>query len=585
MLLSAYATERIGIHAIFGAFLFGAMLPKRTGMVRELTDKVEDFTVIVLLPVFFLVTGLRTDIFTIDSVSLVFWLLLVLAVAVGGKFFGCGMAARLTGFSWQDSTVIGALMNTRGLTELVILTIGLQLGVLSDSIFAIMVIMALATTVMAAPIVNRLMPREKALQEMTDAERGAPLPAATRVLVAVTNPLTAPGLVDVATRLTGRLRPAELLLVRLLRTPRSPEIRTGLLDEDMQMGEVVESMDGLVAQAAGGGVAARPLSFMSDDFVADLANLGRDQRCDLVLIAAEPALSPQYDSNRNTIRRLLARVPTDVGVVLGVEDRLTEEGPVLVAVAPGESEEAAAAAGLRLAEGLQTGVKMIGFGGEADAATASRRVALLADRLAEESGIKVVADFRADAAAAVSEETAASRITVVPAGDDYQQLPDFGEPANTLLRQVKGPAMVVRSGAAVEARQRAAADWPFISPAGAPDGRPAMALPGGPHLQRLDAWGRAVELDAVDEGISIGRLPEHQLTLLDDNLVSRTHAAVERRNGGFVLKDLGSTNGTMLWRDGKWQDIAEEELRNGDLIVIGENVFRFGLGEAATATE
>ena len=160
VLASAFTTEQIGIHAIFGAFVFGAIMPSHSGMARELTEKIEDFTVIVLLPIFFAVTGLRTDLFTLNSPALIGWLILILLVATLGKFAGTGLAAWFTGSSKRDSIVIGALMNTRGLTELVILTIGLSLGVLSDRVFAMMVIMALATTLMAAPIVFRLVSRD-----------------------------------------------------------------------------------------------------------------------------------------------------------------------------------------------------------------------------------------------------------------------------------------------------------------------------------------------------------------------------------------------------------------------------------------
>ena len=169
VLLSAVITQKIGIHAIFGAFIFGAIMPKRSTVTHDLTDKVEDFTVIVLLPVFFAVTGLRTNLLALDSISLGGWTLLILGAAVVGKFAGCSIAARVTGSSTRDSVIVGALMNTRGLTELVILTIGRDLGVLSDRTFAMMVIMALSTTVMAAPIVNRLMPRKRLLGEIAHA--------------------------------------------------------------------------------------------------------------------------------------------------------------------------------------------------------------------------------------------------------------------------------------------------------------------------------------------------------------------------------------------------------------------------------
>ena len=175
LLLSAYATEWIGIHSIFGAFIFGTIMPHESRMTRELTDKIEDFTIVVLLPVFFAVAGLRTNLFSINSPALVSWTLLIVGVAILGKLAGCGVAARLTGYPTRDSFAVGILMNTRGLTELVILTVGLELGVLSDRTFAMMVIMALATTFMAAPIMNRIMPRKEMVRMLAG---GNPQPVA-----------------------------------------------------------------------------------------------------------------------------------------------------------------------------------------------------------------------------------------------------------------------------------------------------------------------------------------------------------------------------------------------------------------------
>jgi ParB-like chromosome segregation protein Spo0J len=245
VLASAFVTEWIGIHAIFGGFIFGAIMPKHSRMTHELTDKVEDFTVVVLLPVFFCVAGLRTNLFALNSPELLGWLALILIVAIAGKLIGCGVAARLNGFSTHDSIVMGTLMNTRGLTELVILSVGQSLGVLSDRTFAMMVIMALVTTFMAAPIINRLIPRRRMVHMLSG---GDPAPVAMRVLVALGNPLNAPHLVDAAMRMTGARRPAELLLVRLIPTARAPEFRTGLQEEESQVDASVEAMRALVRE-------------------------------------------------------------------------------------------------------------------------------------------------------------------------------------------------------------------------------------------------------------------------------------------------------------------------------------------------
>lgn len=154
LIISAYTTEVIGIHALFGAFMAGAIMPDNTKFRNIFIEKVEDVSVILLLPLFFVFTGLRTQIGLIDDPKhweLTGW---IICVAVVGKFFGSALAAKFTGQDWRDSLTIGALMNTRGLMELVVLNIGLDLKVLTPTVFTMMVIMALLTTVMTGPALN-----------------------------------------------------------------------------------------------------------------------------------------------------------------------------------------------------------------------------------------------------------------------------------------------------------------------------------------------------------------------------------------------------------------------------------------------
>jgi Kef-type K+ transport system membrane component KefB len=154
LIVSAYVTEVIGIHALFGAFMMGAIMPDISKFRNVFIDKVEDVSVILLLPLFFVFTGLRTEIGLINEPYL--WKITgcIILVAVVGKFFGSALAARFVGQSWRDSLTIGALMNTRGLMELVVLNIGYELGVLSPKIFTMMVIMALVTTFMTGPALD-----------------------------------------------------------------------------------------------------------------------------------------------------------------------------------------------------------------------------------------------------------------------------------------------------------------------------------------------------------------------------------------------------------------------------------------------
>ena len=156
-LASAWITERLGIHALFGAFLVGAVAPKSDDFVHAVLERFEDMMVVLLLPLFFAFTGLRTEITLIDGAGA--WLVcaMVTAVAVIGKVGGSAIAARVTAMPWRDAAVIGLLLNTRGLMELVILNIGLDIGVISRELFAMMVLMALATTFMTTPLVTWLL--------------------------------------------------------------------------------------------------------------------------------------------------------------------------------------------------------------------------------------------------------------------------------------------------------------------------------------------------------------------------------------------------------------------------------------------
>ncbi|HMJ04627.1 MAG TPA: cation:proton antiporter [Chthoniobacterales bacterium] len=405
LLLSAYATEWIGVHAIFGAFLFGAAMPHQSRLARELTDKIEDFTVVVLLPVFFAVAGLRTNLFAIDSSELLLWTLAIVAIAIFGKLAGCGLAARLNGYSIRDSFALGTLMNTRGLTELVILSVGLSLGVLSDRTFAMMVIMALLTTLMAAPILNRIMPRKEMVRVLAG---GDPEPMTRRILVALGNPENARALVDVGIRLTGRERPAELLLVRLIPTARAPEFRTGLKDEESTVDRSVDAMDRLAQQVSREGMTARSVSFLSEDVGKDLAYVAATQKCDAILLGWHRA-SLQRDVVRALVHRVFHFAPCDV--IVFVDRRgvglQPDSGPVVMRTAAGADEQALTKIGQPIAEGLTTALVTVGPEGTVTRASAA----------------------------------------LIQVGTPWDARAEFGQPATAFAAGADFPVLVVRPGA------------------------------------------------------------------------------------------------------------------------------------------
>jgi Kef-type K+ transport system membrane component KefB len=156
VLLAALATERIGIHALFGAFLIGAVIPYNSLLAYDIKQKFEDLTVVLFLPTFFAFTGLRTKIGLVHGLRDWLICLAIIGAASLGKFGGGAIAARVTGLPWRQAAGLGILMNTRGLMELIVLNVGMDLGVLSPTLFAMLVIMAIVTTLATTPVLDAL---------------------------------------------------------------------------------------------------------------------------------------------------------------------------------------------------------------------------------------------------------------------------------------------------------------------------------------------------------------------------------------------------------------------------------------------
>ncbi len=162
LLLAALTTQQIGIHALFGAFLVGAVIPHDSPLARDIKRKFEDLVVVLFLPTFFAFTGLRTQIGLVHGLRDWLICLAIIGVASLGKFGGGAIAARLTGLPWRQAASLGILMNTRGLMELIVLNVGMDLGVLSPTLFAMLVIMAIVTTLATTPVLHALAPVSEA---------------------------------------------------------------------------------------------------------------------------------------------------------------------------------------------------------------------------------------------------------------------------------------------------------------------------------------------------------------------------------------------------------------------------------------
>lgn len=154
LIVSSYLTEILGLHALFGAFVAGVVMPDNIKFRKIMTEKVEDVSLALFLPLFFVSTGLRTEIGLLNSPELWYMCGIFILVAIIGKFGGSLVAARFVGETWKDSLYIGALMNTRGLMELVVLTIGYDMNILTPPIFVMLVLMTLVTTFMTTPLIS-----------------------------------------------------------------------------------------------------------------------------------------------------------------------------------------------------------------------------------------------------------------------------------------------------------------------------------------------------------------------------------------------------------------------------------------------
>ncbi|MBA2555274.1 MAG: cation:proton antiporter, partial [Geodermatophilaceae bacterium] len=289
VLLSGYATDKIGIHSIFGAFIFGAIMPREGAaeLTREILERLEQVSVLLLLPVFFVIAGLGVDVGGL-GVSGLWQLALILLVAIGGKFAGAFTGARMLGLPPRQASVIGVLMNTRGLTELVILQIGRDLGVLDGELFTMLVLMALVTTAMTEPLLRLVYPERMLRRDIEAAERASlGIQDSYQVLTVVDEPAQAHRLIDLGCDLLGNESPAGLVLDRLVPAPRAQlELGTGLLPDLAAMASAVDDLKQLTPAADARGVTSNVMSRFTSDPWTDLASQAEIVDADVVLVSA-----------------------------------------------------------------------------------------------------------------------------------------------------------------------------------------------------------------------------------------------------------------------------------------------------------
>ncbi len=275
LIISSYATEVIGIHALFGGFMMGAIMPDIAKFRMIFIEKVEDVSVILLLPLFFVFTGLHTQVGLINDIYL--WKVTgaIIAVAVIGKFVGSALAAKFVGQNWHDSLTIGALMNTRGLMELIVLNIGLELKVLTPEVFTMMVIMALVTTFMTGPALNLIgfIFKNKKEVEVVETEEENKY----RILISFGNNEKGKSLLRLANSLTKKQKTASVITAMHL--SKSDELHGFNLEEIEK-----ESFDPLLQESKQLSVNLLSIFKVTNDIETEIADVANNGDYDLLLV-------------------------------------------------------------------------------------------------------------------------------------------------------------------------------------------------------------------------------------------------------------------------------------------------------------
>ena len=458
VLISAYVTEEIGIAVIFGAFIMGMIMPRNAGLTEDVTHRVEDFVVVVLLPLFFAYAGLRTNIGLLDRPILWLITLVLIAVAITGKLFGAMIAARITGFDWRASAVIGTLMNTRGLTELIVLTIALEKGVISDALFAMLVIMALVTTFMAGPMLKLLDPKNKygapVEEELEEARKQSTadfpdLPVPDRsILVAPQTDGALAQLRELAEPLARSEPPRELIITRLVRPPRRAAATGGLQTENRLLRDASNEMTMARLELVERGIASRGIAFTSTDAGSDLSRLAKSEEVDLLLIdGRRPLLGEGVP--RGEVGAVLNDAECDVAVLVAKEGQPiapSSDAAVVVPFGGAEHDWAALELGAWIASATGAPLSLLGAAGQSEEGKSATRLlgdaGLLVQQYAGIPATPVVAEPGREGIVAAA---AGAGLLVVGLSDRWRQ-EGLGPTRSEIAKAAPAPVVFVRRG-------------------------------------------------------------------------------------------------------------------------------------------
>jgi len=459
VLLSAWVTEEINIAFIFGGFIMGMVMPRHARLTEEVTRRIEDFVVALLLPLFFVYTGLKTNITLLDRPALWLITIVLIVIAVVGKLAGAAIAARVSGFDWRQSAVIGTLMNTRGLTELIVLNLALAVGAISNALFAALVIMAVITTMMAGPMLRLLDPRNEYgtdVEDEIEAARtatareypGLPVPERS-ILVAPQTDAALPQLIGLAEPLAKWEPPHELIITRFVVASRGIRngVRGGLQTENLLLERASRAINEERARLAAEGVIARGVALTSADAGADLVRIAEREPVDLILTEGRRRLFGE-GVPLGDVATVLERAPCDVAVLVareGDEIKVGRGAPVLVPFGGAEHDWAALGLGSWLAAASDAPLKLLGAGGQTDETSVTRMLGDAGLLVQQATGISteplVVAGGREGIVAAAS----GAGLLVIGLSDRWRR-EGLGPTRSEIAKAAPAPVLFVRRG-------------------------------------------------------------------------------------------------------------------------------------------
>jgi Kef-type K+ transport system membrane component KefB len=458
VLLSAWLTEEIGVALIFGAFIMGMIMPRRSDLTEDVTHRIEDYVVALLLPLFFVYTGLRTDVGLLDRPELWLLTLVLIGVAIVGKFGGAFFAARVTGMGWRESAVIGTLMNTRGLTELIVLNLALEKGAISQSLFAMLVLMALVTTFAAGPLLRLFDPKNTfgaPVEEELDEARersSAEFPAITApqqaILLAPQHEAALPQLRALGDPLARSEPPRELIMARLLAPTRAEEARGGLQTENKRLREATAEIDAARAELSEEGIATRGVAFMSSHVSRDLTRLAQGEEVALVLIDGyRPLLGEGVPKGQ--VGAVLKEAPCDVAVLVAREDEEIRTGPGAPLIVPfggAEHDWAALELGAWVSAATGAPLKLLGAAGQTeDRAKASRLLGDAGLMVQQYAGVKTEPVVAEEGREGIVAAAAGAGLLIIGLSERWRD-EGLGPVRSDIAKAATAPVLFVRRG-------------------------------------------------------------------------------------------------------------------------------------------